>query len=159
MAKIIKSCEIEKNRYLWQKNKAVLVGGCFDLLHFGHFRFLQEAKKRGDYLIVLLESDQFIKEKKRREPVHNQKERAEILSNLNFIDLVVLLTDLKNDNQYSDLVEIIKPKVIALSQKDAFYKNKKNQAKRVGASLEVVTPLIKKFSSTKIINYESVSGD
>ena len=44
-----------------KNRKKVLVGGCFDILHFGHIRFLQEAKKLGDILIVALESDENVK--------------------------------------------------------------------------------------------------
>ena len=63
--------------------KIVLVGGCFDILHLGHVVFLEKAKKEGDVLVVLLESDEkvrFLKGKGR--PVHTQSERAEILSAL-----------------------------------------------------------------------------
>jgi len=108
-------------------------------------------------LIVLLESDQFIKENKNRKPIHSQKERAEILSSLSFVNLVVLLRYSKNGDRYFQLVKKIRPNVIAVTCGDFFYKNKKKQAESVGASLEVVTPLIKKFSSTKIINYETIS--
>ena len=44
----------------YSEKKTVLVGGCFDILHIGHVRFLQAAKKQGDILIVVLESDEFI---------------------------------------------------------------------------------------------------
>lgn len=50
--------------------KIVLVGGCFDLLHYGHFTFLKNAKKEGDVLVVALESDEFILNQKKRKPVH-----------------------------------------------------------------------------------------
>jgi len=159
MAKIIKSKDIEICRQLWKDKKTVLVGGCFDLFHFGHLKFLQQARKKGQFLIVFLESDRFIKEKKRKIPVHNQKERAEVLSAMNFIDLIVLLKYLKNENQYFQLVKRIKPSVIAVTAGDFFLKNKQNQAVKINARLEVVTPLIKKFSSSKIINYETVSSD
>jgi len=41
--------------------KIVLVGGCFDLLHYGHVRFLEEAKKLGNHLVVALESDENVR--------------------------------------------------------------------------------------------------
>ena len=58
------------------KEPIVLVGGCFDILHFGHLMFLKNAKEEGKVLVVLLESDEFIKKFKHREPVHKQNERA-----------------------------------------------------------------------------------
>ncbi len=159
MAKIIKTQSIDNCHHLWQKKKAVLVGGCFDLFHFGHLKFLQEAKKKGDYLIILLESDQFIKVKKRRMPVHSQKERAEILTVINFIDLIILLPYLREGREYFELIKKIKPSIIAVTEGDSFIKDKKNQAKKINAQLKVVTPLVKKFSSSKIINYETIFSD
>lgn len=159
MAKIIKSQDIDNCHHLWQKKKTVLVGGCFDLFHFGHLKFLQAAKKSGDYLIILLESDQFIKEKKRKTPVHNQKERAEILAIINFVDLIILLPYLKSGSEYFQLVKKINPGIIAVTEGDNFIQDKKNQAKKINAQLKVVTPLIKKFSSSKIINYETIFSD
>ena len=46
--------------------KVVLVGGCFDLLHFGHIKFWEKAKEYGNFLVVALESDKFIKQKKNK---------------------------------------------------------------------------------------------
>ena len=61
--------------------KKVLVGGCFDLIHYGHIVFLKEARKQGDYLIVALESDDNVKKYKgENRPVHKQSERAEMSS-------------------------------------------------------------------------------
>lgn len=159
MAKIIKTSDIDSCHHLWQKKKAVLVGGCFDLFHFGHLKFLQSAKKQGDYLIILLESDQFIKVKKRKIPVHSQKERAEILSVINFVNLIILLPYLKSGNEYFQLVKKIKPNIIAVTEGDNIIEVKKSQAEKINAQLKVVTPLIKKFSSSKIINYETIFSD
>ena len=69
--------------------KRVLVGGCFDILHFGHATFLQKAREAGDVLIILLESDEFIVQIKKKKPVHIQQQRAEILSALGYVDYVV----------------------------------------------------------------------
>src|SRR6266403_2209747 len=53
--------------------KIVLVGGCFDIIHFGHIQFLQKAKEAGDYLIVALEPDERIINYKKRTPIHTQQ--------------------------------------------------------------------------------------
>ena len=50
-----------KGRFM--NKKTVLVGGCFDVFHFGHLQFLNSAKEQGDYLIVILEPDEVIKSK------------------------------------------------------------------------------------------------
>ena len=86
----------------------VLVGGCFDVLHIGHVKFLRQAKSFGDYLIVLLESDANIKKLKgSTRPIHNQKERKEVLEALKFVDKVIILPDVVNNIFYDNLVKKI----------------------------------------------------
>ncbi|OGK64730.1 hypothetical protein A2313_01900 [Candidatus Roizmanbacteria bacterium RIFOXYB2_FULL_41_10] len=131
--------------------KIVLVGGCFDLFHYGHLQFLKAAKKQGNYLVVAVDPDDFILLRKKREPIHTQKQRVEILKNLRFVDQVIALPLLKTYNDYLALVKKIKPAVIAVTAGDPQLKNKQKQAQTVGAKVKVVTPLIKNFSSTSII--------
>lgn len=137
---------------LWQDRKTVLVGGCFDLIHFGHLEFLKKSKQSGDFLIVALESDEFIKKNKRKDPIHNQMERAEILSNLKMVDAVILLPYFNSSDKYNELVKLVKPKVIAVTKGDLQLKNKKKQAILVGAEVKIVTPLLKKYSTRRIIS-------
>ncbi|MBW7960276.1 adenylyltransferase/cytidyltransferase family protein [Patescibacteria group bacterium] len=137
---------------VFKNKKTVLVGGCFDLVHYGHLRFLKKAKESGDYLIVVLESDKFIKKNKRETPIHNQKERAEVLSNLNFVDMVVMLPYFSSNKEYYEMIKTIKPKIVAVTDGDPQFKNKKKQIGEVGGKLKVVTPLLKKFSTRKIIS-------
>ena len=134
----------------------VLVGGCFDLLHFGHIKFLEDSKKYGDFLVVTLESDKFIKLKKKKKPFHNMKERAKILSSISFVDLVIKLPFFKNDQDYFKMTRFLKPKVIAVSQNDRVYANKQKQAQEVGGEVKIVTKVIKKFSSSKALKYASI---
>ncbi len=134
----------------------VLVGGCFDLLHYGHIKFLEDSKKYGDFLVVTLESDKFIKLKKKKKPFHNMKERAKILSVISFVDLVIKLPFFKNDEDYFKMTRFLKPKVIAVSQNDSVYYNKQKQAQEVGGEVKIVTKVIKKFSSSKALKYASI---
>ncbi|MDH7476499.1 MAG: adenylyltransferase/cytidyltransferase family protein [Microgenomates group bacterium] len=133
------------------KNK-VLVGGCFDILHYGHLIFLEKAKNQGDYLIVALESDEFIFNHKKRPPFHKQDERAYILANLIMVDLIIKLPYFTNDKEYEELVRLVRPSTIALTKGDPHYQKKKKQAKLVGAKI-YLSPFIKNFSSRKIIKY------
>ncbi len=72
--------------------KKVLVGGCFDLLHFGHIKFLEEAKKSGDYLVVALESDENVRRTKgETRPIHTQEQRKAMLESLTCVDEVIML--------------------------------------------------------------------
>ncbi len=129
-----------------------MVGGCFDLFHYGHFSFLKKAKKSGEFLIVALESDEFIKKTKHREALHTQKQRAEILASIDFVDLVVMLPLLQSDTDYLSMVESIQPSVIAVTSGDPQRENKQRQAKKVGGELKVVTPVLMNFSSQHIID-------
>ncbi|MCX7956146.1 MAG: adenylyltransferase/cytidyltransferase family protein [Patescibacteria group bacterium] len=152
-AKIIPYSKVEQYYYLWEDKKTVLVGGCFDLIHYGHFKFLEKAKKIGDFLIVALESDEFIKKYKKRESIHTQKQRAEILSGFDFVDLIILLPLFKNDNDYFQMVKKINPKIIAVTKDDEKIEKKKIQAEKIGAKIKIVINLIQKFSTNKIISF------
>ncbi len=139
--------------------KRVLVGGCFDILHLGHVTFLDEAKKRGNILYVAVESDEFMKARKKRKPVHTQEERAFILSRLRPVDNVILLPFYQDDTHYFDLVRRVRPSVIAVTEDDPQLINKKKQAAEVGAKVEVVTGNINNLSSSSIQSYAPFSRD
>ncbi len=116
--------------------KIILVGGCFDLLHFGHISFLESAKALGTYLIVALESDANVRYAKgSSRPIHTQKQRKQMLSALSFIDEVIELPLMKTDSEYNDLVSRIRPNIIAVTQGDPIKDKKEKQAIAIGASL------------------------
>ena len=89
--------------------KIVFTNGCFDILHVGHIRYMQEASKLGDILIVGLNSDTSVKRLKGPErPVNNQDDRAEMLSSLEFVDYVVVFDE---DTPY-ELIKKVQPDVL-----------------------------------------------
>ncbi|MBW1722209.1 MAG: D-glycero-beta-D-manno-heptose 1-phosphate adenylyltransferase [Deltaproteobacteria bacterium] len=74
--------------------RIVFTNGCFDLLHRGHVRYLSEARKLGDYLIVAVNSDRSVRAiKGPGRPVMPEEERAELLSALEFVDAVTLFDE------------------------------------------------------------------
>lgn len=132
--------------------RKVLVGGCFDLIHYGHIVFLKEAKKQGDYLIVALESDENVKRHKgENRPIHTQKERAEMLKSLRMVDEVLELPTMKGDKDYFDLVKKIKPAVVAVTENDPQIENKKKQIELIGGKLVVVTPRLEPHSTSRLL--------
>ena|SRR5436190_24175959 len=133
--------------------KIVLVGGCFDIMHFGHIQFLEKAKEAGDYLIVALEPDKRIIDYKKRAPTHTQKERAYNLLALRYVDYVIMLPLLNGFDDYLELVKTIKPHVIAITNNDPQLSNKQKQADAVNAQLIIVTDLIGNFSSSAIVRH------
>jgi rfaE bifunctional protein nucleotidyltransferase chain/domain len=152
MARIVNVRELKTFLPRKSEGRIVLTGGCFDILHIGHVRFLSEAKGMGDYLVVLLESDRNVKKLKGKyRPVFIQKERAEMLSALRSVDLIVVLPIMKNDNDYLNLVTKIKPDIIAVTEDDPHIEKKRRQAKKVGAMLKQIS-LTKTFSTSKLAN-------
>jgi rfaE bifunctional protein nucleotidyltransferase chain/domain len=78
-----------------QGRRVVFTNGCFDLLHPGHTRYLTEARKLGDLLIVALNSDCSVRAiKGPGRPLQPQAERAEILAALAAVDYVTIFDDL-----------------------------------------------------------------
>lgn len=157
--KIVKLSEISKENKKDFKNKTILVGGCFELFHFGHLTFLMEAKKHGDKLIIALEADEFIEKSKNRKPLHTQHQRAQILAHLEIVDKVILLPHLKTFEEYFELVKTVNPSVIAVTEGDKRLKEKSQQADSIGAQLKVVCTLVPASSTSKIIEYASIFGN
>lgn len=130
--------------------KIVLVGGCFDLLHFGHISFLKEAKSHGDRLVVALESDESVKKMKGdARPIHSQAQRKEMLEALLFVDEVISLPPMHGDRDYFEMVRDVKPSVIAITEGDPLMVNKSKQAKEIRAEL-VVIPKIHTPSTSQL---------
>jgi rfaE bifunctional protein nucleotidyltransferase chain/domain len=74
--------------------KIVLTNGCFDILHVGHVRYLNQARALGDALIVAVNSDRSVREiKTKGRPVVSEMERAEILAALACVDYVFIFDD------------------------------------------------------------------
>src|ERR1700680_3387897 len=74
--------------------RGVFTNGCFDLLHLGHIRYLQEARALGDFLIMGLNSDASVRSLKGpTRPLVSEQERAEILAALACIDYVVIFPE------------------------------------------------------------------
>ncbi|MEW9809429.1 MAG: riboflavin kinase [Candidatus Symbiodolus clandestinus] len=135
-----------------QGHKIILVGGCFDVFHYGHLQFLKQAKALGTYLVVALESDQHIIDYKKRKPIHSQLQRAEILSTIGYVDKVLLLDILTGFTDYNQLVQDVKPNIIAITNNDPQIENKRIQANAISAKVCIVTERVDGLSSSKILN-------
>lgn len=133
-----------------QAKKKVLVGGCFDILHYGHVHFLKKARSLGDYLIVALESDQNIKRLKGGgRPFHDQEKRREMLESLTFVDEVIILGPKMMDRDYEKLVIEVKPNIIAATKGDVMLEKKRDHAKKIGAKI-IEIPKVKVASTSQI---------
>ena len=136
-----------------KNKKIVLCHGVFDLLHIGHLKHFNSAKKFGDKLIVSITPDIYVSKGPGR-PIFNQNLRAEFLSNLSVVDFVVI-----NDRATStNIINDLKPNIYC---KGSDYKNHKedltgqiknelNALKKVGGQIKYTNELTN--SSSKIIN-------
>lgn len=97
-----------------RKPIVVLASGVFDLIHYGHVRFLEEAKKCGGSnakLIVVVARDSTVKKMKGKEPVIPEDQRRAIVEALKPVDVAVLGYE---DLRIGDVIEKVKPDVIAV---------------------------------------------
>lgn len=155
MGKIINVNEaIKLSKQLKQRGKAiVLAGGCFDILHSGHIVFLKAAKKSGDVLILLLESDESIKKRKGKErPLNSQKKRVTALSSLETVDYILPLKGVTKNEEYDRLMIQIKPDIVAMTKGDLNIPQRVKQCEMVGAKLKLVTEKIEGLSTTALVN-------
>ena len=91
-------------------SKIVLAGGVFDIIHPGHIHTLNEAKKLGDVLVVVVATDKTAIKMKKRKPLHNAELRQELVSSLNMVDLCII----GDEENIFKTVAIVKPQIIAL---------------------------------------------
>jgi D-beta-D-heptose 7-phosphate kinase/D-beta-D-heptose 1-phosphate adenosyltransferase len=92
-----------------QGKRVVFTNGCFDILHYGHTKYLQDARAKGDYLIVALNSDSSIKKIKGKDrPIVNQSDRLKVVAALGCVDSVVLF----NQDTPIRLIRELKPDIL-----------------------------------------------
>ena len=88
-----------------ERKKIVFTNGCFDLLHVGHIRYLAQAKKLGNFLIIGLNSDSSVKELKGEDrPINSFEDRATLLSAIESVDSVIMFEEQTPENLIKDIV-------------------------------------------------------
>ena len=111
MKKILERTTLkEKIDALRKKGKKIaFTNGCFDILHVGHVRYLQEARKTADILILALNSDSSVRAiKGEKRPLVPEMERAEVLAALECIDFITIFSELTP----LELICYLKPDVL-----------------------------------------------
>ena len=94
--KIIRQEQVTSLMTEWRKENTsvVFTNGCFDLLHFGHVRYLAEAKGLGTHLVIGLNSDSSVKRLKGdHRPIKDEKSRAYILAALECVDALIIFEE------------------------------------------------------------------
>jgi rfaE bifunctional protein nucleotidyltransferase chain/domain len=88
--------------------KLVLTNGCFDLLHVGHVRYLQAARRLGDALVVAINGDESTRALKGEgRPLNSEGDRAEVIGALACVDYVVIFAETRVTN----VIEKVKPTI------------------------------------------------
>lgn len=138
----------------------VITGGCFDILHIGHIKFLEKAKEQGDFLFILLENDENVRKLKGdNRPINSQKDRAQILAALSYVDFVVLLNEMKKNDDYDNLIYKINPNIIVTTKDDPQGIHNERQAKKIKAKVSYVIDRIENKSTSKLAKIISKNFD
>lgn len=90
--------------------RIVLAGGVFDIIHPGHIHTLNSAKSLGDVLVVAIATDKTAQKMKKRNPLHSQIQRKDLVNSLSMVDLAII----GEEGDIFKTVEKIMPEIIAL---------------------------------------------
>jgi FAD synthetase len=122
-----------------EKRRVVLASGVFDLLHLGHVKFLEEAKKAGGKnaeLIVVIARDSTVEKNKGSKPIMSENQRRALVESLKVVDEAVLGFE-KFD--IGDVIDRIKPDVIALGyDQTAMEKQVRGYVDKHGLNVKVI---------------------
>ena len=142
--KTLQEIELLSKELKLRGKKIVFTNGCFDILHYGHVKYLEEAKSFGDVLILGLNSDESVKRLKGpSRPINNENDRARILTALRVVDYVVIFS---SDTPY-ELIKAIIPNTLV---KGGDYEGKDVVGKEIVEEVRIVK-FVEGKSTTKII--------
>lgn len=130
--------------------RLVFTNGCFDLLHAGHVRYLQQARALGDALVVGLNSDRSVRELKGDgRPLNPQDDRAEVLAALRCVDYVVIF----DGKRATGLLRAVRPHLYAKGgdyTPDSLDAEERGALDTCGAEIKIL-PLVPGRSTTALV--------
>ena len=134
------------------KNKKIVwTNGCFDLIHEGHIKYLKKAREIGDCLVLGLNSDSSIRQiKGPGRPIRPEKARAEIISSFEFVDYVLIFSEVDATKHLS----VLKPDVYVKSGNytlETIHQGERAVVEGYGGKI-VLIPSIDDISTSKIID-------
>ena len=137
------------NKLKTQNKKIVTTNGVFDILHLGHVKYLEEAKKLSDILIVGVNTDKSVKENKGdKRPINDENSRMSVLAALESVDYVFLF----NEKDPRNWLDKLKPDIHV---KAGDYKLSRIIEKGVvenNGGKVVIVNILKGYSTTNLIN-------
>ena len=133
-----------------EKIRIVVCGGVFDIVHPGHAFILNEAKKEGDVLIVILARDSTV-EKRKRIPIVPENQRKEMVSNLKSVDIAVL----GHEGDPLEIIEEIKPDVIVLGP-DQHHREEKIKAEMEKRQINLRVKRINEYKECELNSTKTI---
>lgn len=118
-----------------RKLEVVFIGGTFEVIHAGHLYTIQEAKKRGDVLVVVVARDSTVRKRKNREPVAPEDDRVRVVAAIRQVDAAIL----GSEKNIYDTLERVRPDIVALGY-DQYHTEEDiaREAKKRGIEISVV---------------------
>lgn len=142
---------LARNQLEAEGKRLVFTNGCFDLLHVGHIRYLQQARALGDALLVALNSDASVRALKGpQRPLNCEEDRAEVLAALECVDFVTIFPG----ERVTPVIEAVRPHIYAKGGDytvDSLNREEYHALCAAGTQIEIL-PLIPGRSTTALIN-------
>jgi len=137
--------------------RIVFTNGVFDILHPGHLRYLQAARRHGDLLIVGLNSDASVRRNKGPErPINPEAERAEVLEALECVDAVSIF----DEDTPADIIRRVQPDILVKGADWPADQIVGREIVEARGGRVILEPVEQGYSTTDIINrIRSASGD
>jgi rfaE bifunctional protein nucleotidyltransferase chain/domain len=132
-----------------QKKRIVFTNGCFDLMHIGHTRYLQQAKALGDLLLVGVNSDASVRSLNKGvdRPIVPQAQRAEVLAALGCVDYVVIFSE----PDPGSLIAALRPDVLVKGGDWALDKIVGRETVEAHGGIVTTIPLVPGMSTTSLL--------
>ena len=143
--------ELSEIRKKYENKKIVLGLGAFDLFHYEHLRYLVDAKRQGDILVVAVKCDEFVRPKGEDRPIICQEQRTSIVDSLRCVDYTIIANracskekwqDLSENaaqdewfGQFYDVFDMLRPDVLYYEIKPELESARKNLAAKLGFEL------------------------
>ena len=146
--KVVSRDFFSRNALKLHDRKIVFTNGCFDVLHYGHVRYLLEARKLGDLLVVGLNNDDSVRRLKgSTRPVNGENERAFVLTALSCVDYVSLF----EEDTPEELIKIVRPDVLVKGGDYTIDNIVGADFVQRNGGVVTTSPFVEGFSSTRII--------
>jgi D-beta-D-heptose 7-phosphate kinase/D-beta-D-heptose 1-phosphate adenosyltransferase len=130
--------------------KIVLTQGTYDMVHIGHARYFEEAKKHGDLLVVGVDSDKKVKARKGPDrPIVPQEERLEMVTHLRAVDIVTIK---EHNAPRWHLIKTVKPDVLIITKEtnDKYTKDEMKEIATYCGKVVILNPMATTSTSAKI---------